>query len=58
MRSGETLFEAVAETVFQRYERVWKSGTICVNRGYLRQQILPHISGRPVADIDVREIRN
>ena len=54
----ETLFEAVAETVFQRYQRVWKAGTLNVNRGYLRQQILPHFAGRPVADIDRREVRN
>ena len=55
---GETLFEAVAETVFQRYQRVWKAGTLNVNRGCLRQQILPHFAGRPVADIDRREVRN
>ena len=55
---GETLFEAVAETVFQRYQRLWKAGTLTVNRGYLRQQILPHFAGRPVADIDRREVRN
>ena len=54
----ETLFEAVAETVFQRYQRVWKAGTLNVNRGYLRQQILPHFAGRPVADIDRRKVRN
>ena len=55
---GETLFETVSETVFQRYQRVWKAGTLNVNRGYLRQQILPHFAGRPVADIDRREVRN
>ena len=54
----ETLFEAVAETVFQRYQRVWKAGTLNVNRGYLRQQILPQFAGRPVAGIDRREVRN
>ena len=55
---GESLFEVVADTVFQRYQRVWKVGTLNVNRGYLRQQILPHFSGRPVADIDRREVHN
>ena len=55
---GETLFEAVAETVFQRHQRVWKAGTLTVNRGYLRQQILPYFAGRPVAGIDRREVRN
>ena len=55
---GEALFELVAETVFGRYEQVWKPGTLRVNRGYLRQQLLPHFAGRPVAGIDRREVRN
>ena len=38
----EPLFEVVAETVFERHERVWKARTMSVNRGYLRKQILPH----------------
>ena len=54
---GETLFEAVAETTFRRHERVWKPGTLAVNRCYLRNQLLPHFSGRPVADIDRQEVR-
>ena len=56
--SGDTLFETVAETVFERYQRVWKVGTLEVNRGYLRNQILPCFSGRPIADIYSREVRN
>ncbi len=56
--SGETLFVAVAETVFERHQRIWKARTLEVNRGYLRNQILPCFSGRPVADIDSREVRN
>ena len=55
---GATLFEAVAETVFERYQRVWKARTLEVNRGYLRNQILPRFAGRQVADIDSREVRN
>ncbi len=55
---GETLFEAVAGTVFQRYGRVWKAGTLDVNRCYLRNQLLPHFTGRPIADIDRQEVRN
>ena len=55
---GETLFEAAAETVFRRYERVWKAGTLYVNRSYLRKQLLPHFAGRPIADIDRQEVRN
>ena len=54
----ETLFEAVAEIVFRRYERVWKARTLEVNRGYLRNQILPCFAGRHVADIDGKEVRN
>ena len=53
----ETLFEAVAETVFRQYERLWKPGTLEVNRGYLKNQILPHFAGRPVAEIDARGVR-
>ena len=55
---GEALFEAVAETAFRRHERVWKPGTLAVNRCYLRNQLLPHFGGRPVAAIDRQEVRN
>ena len=55
---GETFFEAVAETVFRRYERVWKPRTVIVDRSYLRKQLLPHFAGRPIADIDRQEVRN
>ena len=54
----ETLFEAVAETTFRRHERVWKPGTLYVNRSYLRNQLLPHFAGRPIADIDRQEVRH
>ena len=57
-RPDETLFEAVAETVFERYRRRWKPSTLEVNRGYLKNQLLPCFSGRPVADIDRREVRD
>ena len=57
-RPDETLFEAVAETVFERHERLWKAGTLNVNRSYLRCQILPHFAGRQIADIDRQEVRN
>ena len=42
---AETLFEAVAETVFERYAGVWKPGTLEVNRCYLKNQILPRFRG-------------
>ena len=54
----ETLFEAVAETAFRRHERVWKPGTLRVNRSYLHSRIMPHFAGRPVAAIDRQEVRN
>ena len=56
-RPDETLFEAVAETVFERHARLWKAGTLKVNRSYLRCQILPHFSGRQIAEIDRQEVR-
>ena len=55
---GETLFEAVAGTVFHRHERVWKPGTLAVNLCYLRNQLLPHFAGRPIAEIGRQEVRN
>ncbi len=54
---SETLFEAVAGTVFRQYERVWKPRTLAVNRCYLKNQILPHFTGRPVAEIDGADVR-
>ena len=57
VRPEETLFEAVAETVFHQYERVWKPRTMEVNRSYLRKQLLPHFAGRPVAEIDRSDVR-
>ncbi|MDE0435600.1 MAG: tyrosine-type recombinase/integrase [Bryobacterales bacterium] len=53
---GETLFKDVAATVFRRHERIWKARTLEVNRGYLKNQILPHFAGRPIAEIDRREV--
>ncbi len=55
---GETVFGAVAEAVFGHYERLWKPGTLSVNRYYLRNQLLPYFTGRPIADIDRQEVRN
>ena len=56
-RPEEALFEAVAATVFRRHERLWKPRTLRVNKGYLRNQILPHFAGRTIADIDGRDVR-
>ena len=47
----KTFFEVVAEEVFRNYGRNWKPRTMKVNRGYLRNQILPCFAGRQIADI-------
>ena len=53
----ETVFEAVAEEVFRNYGRHWKPGTLKVNRGYLRNHILPWFRGRNVADITRADVQ-
>ena len=52
-----TRFEAVAETVFRRYARVWKPQTLYVNGNYLHRQILPRFAGMQVADITRADVR-
>ena len=56
--SEDTVFEAVAEEVFLRYARHWKPSTLKVNRGYLRNQILPRFGGRQIADITRKDVRD
>ena len=53
----DTRFEAVAEIVFQRYATVWKPRTLCVNRTYLRRQILPSFAGRQIAEITREDVQ-
>ena len=52
-----TVFEAVAETVFERFAKVWKPGTLEVNRNHLRRQLIPWFAGRQIADIDRRDVQ-
>ena len=54
---GGTLFETVAEEVFDRYGRRWKPRTLDVNRAYLRRQILPFFKGRPIGEITREDVR-
>ena len=54
---GGTLFETVAEEVFDRYGRRWKPRTLDVNRAYLRRQILPFFAGRPIGEITREDVR-
>ena len=53
----DRLFEAVAEEVFDRYGRHWKSGTMKVNRNYLRNTILPRFGGMNIADITRQDVQ-
>ena len=57
-RPEETVFEAVAGIVLERHARLWKAGTLKVNRSNLRSQLLPHFAGRPIAEIDRQEVRH
>ncbi|MDE2792256.1 MAG: integrase arm-type DNA-binding domain-containing protein [Paracoccaceae bacterium] len=54
----ETVFEAVARQVFHRYVRNWKPGTLKVNRGYYRKQILPWFKGRQIAEVTRRDVQD
>ncbi|MYE02467.1 MAG: DUF4102 domain-containing protein, partial [Alphaproteobacteria bacterium] len=53
----DRLFEVVAEEVFERYGRHWKSGTMKVNRKYLRSTILPWFGGKNIADIAKQDVQ-
>jgi len=57
-RPEGTVFETVAEAVFERYAKVWKPRTLEVNRTYLRRQLLPWFAGRQIADIDRRNVQH
>ena len=52
----DTIFEAVAGAAFCRHERLWKPRTLKVNRGYLRNQILPRFAGRQIAEITRHDV--
>ena len=54
---NETLFETVADEVFCRYGRNWKPGTLSVNQGYYRKQILPWFRGYQITDITAADVR-
>ena len=53
----DTPFETVAEEVFRRYTRNWKSSTLKVNRVYYRKQILPWFEGRPITAITAQDVK-
>ena len=53
----DTVFEAVAGEALVHHARLWKPGTVEVNRWYYRSRILPGFRGRPVAGITGRDVR-
>ena len=56
--ADDALFETIAEAAFRHYARVWKPGTLAVNRSYLANQILPWFGGRPIADVTRAHVRH
>ena len=50
-------FETVAEGAFESRARLWKPGTLAVNRSYYSSLIRPAFAGRPIAGIDGLEVR-
>ena len=52
----DVLFETVAQEVLVHYERLWKPGTLKVNRIYLRHQILPFFAGRMISAITRQDV--
>ncbi len=55
--SKPLLFEEVAEEVFRRYSRNWKTGTLKVNRYYYANRILPWFRGRLITEITAADVR-
>ena len=55
--AASTLFEDFGDEVFRRYRRHWKPGTLKVNLGYYRNQILPWFRGRSIGDITRRDVQ-
>ena len=51
-----SLFESVAEDVLDHCKRLWKPGTLAVNRCYLKRQILPFFSGRVISAITRQDV--
>jgi integrase len=52
----DTPFEVIAEVVIRRHARLWKPSTMAVNRGYLKNTILPFFSGRPIGGITKEDV--
>ena len=50
-------FETVAEGAFESHARLWKPGTLAVNRSYYNSLIRPAFAGRPIDGIDRPEVR-
>ena len=58
LESDDTLFEDVAEKMFQRYGRNWKPRRLAVSRGYLKKQILPYFKGRRISEVTTEDVQS
>jgi len=56
--AAETPFEDVADAVFRLQTRHWKPSTLEVNRGYLKNQILPRFRGKPIGAITSADVQH
>ena len=54
----ETPFEDVADAVFRLQSQLWKPNTLEVNRGYLKNQILPRFRGQPIGAITSADVQH
>ena len=52
----DALCETVTREVLVRCERLWKPGTLKVNRTYLHRQILPCFAGRKISAITRQDV--
>ncbi len=52
----DALFETAAQEALAHYERLWKPGTLRVNRNYLHRQILPFFAGRMISAITRQDV--
>ena len=51
-------FEIIAEKILNRRARLWKPGTVSVNRSYYRNQILPYFRGRSISTINSEDVQH
>ena len=52
----DTLFETMAKLAMNRKSRLWKPGTMRVNRSYFENHVLPHFRGRTISSINTIDV--